>query len=187
MKRILIFASGSGSNAENVARFFENFDAISVVGICTNNPSAKVIDRAKILSLPLFLFDKKQLVNGEVLEYVKKIKPDLILLAGFLLQFPANIIAEYPNKIINLHPALLPKYGGKGMYGMNVHRAVLANNEIETGITIHFVNEHYDQGAIIFQQTVNIEKCITAEDIAEKIHVLEMQFLPQVIQDFFIG
>ncbi|MEO0059487.1 MAG: Phosphoribosylglycinamide formyltransferase [Bacteroidota bacterium] len=183
MKKILIFASGSGSNAENVARFFEKSNTVSVVAIATNNSSAKVIDRAKNLSIPLFLFDKNQLFNGDVLDYVNEIKPDLILLAGFLLQFPKSIIAKYPNKIINLHPALLPKYGGRGMYGTNVHKAVLENKEKETGITIHYVNEHYDEGKIIVQKTVNIESCSTAEEIAAKIHDLEMKHLPETIQN----
>ena len=117
-----------------------------------------------------------------VLEKINELQPDLIVLAGFLWKFPEHIIAKYPNKIINIHPALLPKYGGKGMYGMNVHNAVLENKEKETGITIHYVNEHYDEGEFIFQQKVNIEDCASAEEIAAKIHELEHKHFPEVIE-----
>ena len=129
------------------------------------------------------IFDKNQLNEGQVLEEINKLQPDLIVLAGFLLKFPELIIAHYPNKIINIHPALLPNYGGKGMYGMNVHRAVLENKEKETGITIHYVNEHYDEGEFIAQHKVNIENCTTAEEIAEKIHILEQRHFPIVISE----
>ena len=129
MKKIVLFASGNGSNVENIIQYFKNNDTISVVGIFTNNPHAKVIERAKNHEITSFIFDKNQLNEGQVLEEINKLQPDLIVLAGFLLKFPEHIIAHYPNKIINIHPALLPNYGGKGMYGMNVHRAVLENKE----------------------------------------------------------
>ena len=182
MKKIVILASGSGSNAENIALFFEKTNFASVVAIGSNNPSAKVLDRAKKLSISSFLFTKNQLLDGKVLQIIDNIDPDLIVLAGFLLQFPSEIIFKYPKKIINIHPALLPKFGGKGMYGGKVHQAVLESKEFETGITIHFVNDHYDQGEIIFQATTNIESCSTADDIAKKIHDLEMEFFPKVIE-----
>ncbi len=135
MKKIVIFASGSGSNAENIVLHFNKKGSANVVGIFTNNPNAKVLERAKKFEIPTEIFTRQELNEGKVLELVNKIQPDLIVLAGFLLKFPDAIIKEFPNKIINIHPALLPNYGGKGMYGMNVHQAVLENKEKETGIT----------------------------------------------------
>lgn len=183
MKKIVIFASGSGSNAEKIILHFKNNSQGNVVGILTNNLHAKVLEKAKINNVPTVVFNKEELSNGTILEIVNKIQPDLIVLAGFLLKFPDDIIQQYPNKIINIHPALLPKYGGKGMYGMNVHRAILENKEKETGISIHYVNEHYDEGGIIFQQSVNIEDCTTPEEIAEKVHQLEHDHFSQVIEN----
>jgi phosphoribosylglycinamide formyltransferase-1 len=182
MKKVVLFASGNGSNVENIIQYFKNNDSVSVVGIFTNNSHAKVIERAKNHDIPAFIFSKNELNDGNVHEKVQELQPDLIVLAGFLLKFPEHIIAQFPNKIINIHPALLPNYGGKGMYGMNVHRAILENNEKETGITIHFVNEHYDEGEFISQHKVNIENCTTPEEIAEKVHELEYKFFPEVIE-----
>ncbi len=182
MKNIVIFASGSGTNAENIILQLKKSCHANVVGIFTNNPNAKVIDRANNLNLSTQIFNKNELYDGFVLEKINSLKPDLIVLAGFLLKFPDSIISQYPNKIINIHPALLPKYGGKGMYGMHVHRAVLENKEKETGITIHYVNENYDEGAFIFQKCVSIIDCRSREDIAAKIHELEMEYFPLVIE-----
>lgn len=182
MKKIVIFASGSGSNAEKIILHFKNNTLGNVVAVFTNNLHAKVLERAKSHDIPAYVFDREELNNGNVLEKVEAIQPDLIVLAGFLLKFPENIIKEYPNKIINIHPALLPKYGGKGMYGMHVHQAVLDNQEKETGITIHYVNEHYDEGGIIFQQSVSVENCKTTECVAEKVHKLEHEYFPKVIE-----
>lgn len=182
MKKIVLFASGSGSNAEKIALHFNTKELASVVEIFTNNPNAKVVDRAKNLKIPTQIFNRQELNEGKILEKLNDIQPDLIVLAGFLWKFPEHIIKEYPNKIINIHPALLPNYGGKGMYGMKVHQAVLENKEKETGITIHYVNEHYDEGGIIFQQSVTIEDCKSAEEIAKKIHILEHHYFPQVIE-----
>ncbi|MGG7033857.1 MAG: phosphoribosylglycinamide formyltransferase [Flavobacterium sp.] len=181
MKNILIFASGSGSNAENIIQYFQKNDAANVQAVFTNNSAAKVIDRAQKLNVPAVVFSKTELSSADFLQKINSYQPDLIVLAGFLLKFPENIIEIYPNKIINIHPALLPNYGGKGMYGMNVHQAVLENKEKETGITIHYVNENYDEGEFIFQKSVNIENCQTADEIAEKINTLEMENFPQVI------
>ena len=180
MKNIVLFASGNGSNAEEIIRYFKKNNQGTVVAIFSNKPDAKVLDRAKNHNIPSVVFSKSQLNEGFVLEKLHQFQPDLIVLAGFLLKFPESILKEYP-KVINIHPALLPKYGGKGMYGMNVHQAVLENNEKETGITIHYVNEHYDEGEFIFQKAVNIEDCKTAEEIAHKIHELEHQYFPEVI------
>lgn len=184
MKNIVLFASGSGTNAENIVLYFNQKQTAKVTAIFSNNPNAKVLDRAKKYQLPTVVFSKEELNNGFVLDKLDTFNPDLIVLAGFLWQFPSSIIQNYPNKIINIHPALLPKYGGKGMYGMKVHAAVLENKERETGITIHHVNEHYDEGNIIFQQALTIDDCATAEAIAEKIHKLEHKYFPIVIEEF---
>jgi len=183
MKRIVIFASGSGTNAENLIKFFHNRDNASVIQVLTNNPHAKVLERCKKLNVSALSFNKPAFYEvNHVLDLLKSVKPDLIVLAGFLWKFPENIIAEFPNKIINIHPALLPKYGGKGMYGMHVHQAVVDHKEKESGITIHYVNENYDEGAIIFQAKCDVEASDTAEDVATKIHSLEMEHFPKVVE-----
>ncbi|AUS05357.1 phosphoribosylglycinamide formyltransferase [Pseudotamlana carrageenivorans] len=184
MKRIVIFASGSGSNAENLIRFFENSETATVVQVLTNNPQAKVLDRAKKLNVSALSFNSIAISKTEdVLNILKASKPDLIVLAGYLWKFPDNILNAFPNKVINVHPALLPNYGGKGMYGMHVHNAVVANKETQTGITIHYVNEHYDEGAIIFQATCEVDPTDTADDVAAKIHTLEMEHFPKVVEE----
>ena len=183
MKRIVIFASGSGTNAENISRFFKQSSLASVVHILTNNKNAKVIDRSKNLNINSLVFDRSDFNDkNKVLEFLKK-EADLIILAGFLWRIPAHIIEAFPNKIINIHPALLPKYGGKGMYGMNVHNAVVANKESETGITIHYVNEFYDEGTIIFQAKTPVLKTDTPQDVADKIYILEQKHFPEVLED----
>jgi phosphoribosylglycinamide formyltransferase-1 len=181
MKNIVIFASGTGSNAENIIQYFKNHIAISVVAVFSNNENAKVVEKAKILKVPTVTFNKDELYGDFVGAKLDVFKPDLIVLAGFLWKFPEPIIARYPNQIINIHPALLPKYGGKGMYGKYVHQAVLDNHETETGITIHFVNEQYDEGGIIFQKSVSIIDCTSADEIANKVHELEHRYFPEVI------
>jgi phosphoribosylglycinamide formyltransferase-1 len=183
MKKIVIFASGSGTNAENIIKYFENRDIATVVAVFTNNPNAKVIERAKNYSVPTEIFSKDELYESKVVQKLNAIQPDLIVLAGFLLKLPKSIIESYPNTIINIHPALLPKYGGKGMYGMNVHKAVVENQEKETGITIHFVNENYDEGNVIFQKTVLLEATDSPGIVAEKIHEIEQKHFPSVIAD----
>ena len=187
MKKILLFASGTGSNVENIIQYFKNNPNIRIVGVFSNNPNATVLDKAKKYNVPSLIFNKEELSEGFVLDKISELKPDLIVLAGFLWKFPEHIIAEYPNKIINIHPALLPKYGGKGMYGAKVHQTVLNNQDKETGITIHYVNEHYDQGEFIFQQKINIEDCASAEEIAAKIHELEHKHFPEVIERLLNG
>ena len=184
MKRIVIFASGSGSNAENLIKFFHNRENASVIQVLTNNPHAKVLDRCKKLNVSALSFNRMAFSKSDdVLNILKVAQPDLIVLAGFLWKFPEFILKEFPNKVINIHPALLPKYGGKGMYGMNVHKAVVADNETETGITIHYVNENYDEGAIIFQAKCSVLATDSAEDVADKIHLLEMKHFPEVVND----
>ena len=182
MKKILLFASGTGSNVENIIHHFKNHQDIIVVGVLTNNPNAQVIDKAKNHNVPTLIFNREQLTDGFVFDKIAELKPDLLVLAGFLWKMPEAIVKAYPNKIINVHPALLPKYGGKGMYGIKVHQTVLENKEKETGITIHYVNEHYDEGEYIFQQKVAIEDCKTPEDVANKIHELEHRYFPIIIE-----
>ena len=181
MKKMVLFASGNGSNAENIMAHFEKSGQGTVVGVFTNNSHAKVIERAKKFHVPTYVFNKTELSDNTVLHQLKELQPDLIVLAGFLLKFPIHIINAFTNKVINIHPALLPNYGGKGMYGMHVHQAVLENKEKETGITVHYVNEHFDEGEFIFQTNVNIENCTSAEEIAQKIHELEMAHFPKAI------
>ena len=183
MKRIVIFASGSGTNAENLINFFKNKKEASVVLVLTNNPQAKVLEHAKRLSVSALSFNKIALTETEdVLNILMASKPDIIVLAGFLWKFPEKILYAFPNKVINIHPALLPKYGGKGMYGMFVHEAVVKNKERETGITIHYVNENYDEGKVIFQAKCKVDPEDSADDVANKIHELEMEHFPKVVE-----
>lgn len=188
MKRIVIFASGSGTNAENLIKFFHNSDNASVIQVLSNNTRAKVLERAKNLKVSALTFNRIAFYKtDDVLNILRASRPDLIVLAGFLWKFPESILNEFTNKVINVHPALLPKFGGKGMYGMHVHKAVVANNETETGITIHYVNEHYDEGAIIFQAKCNVSANDTAEDVAAKIHGLEMEHFPKIVERILNG
>ena len=187
MKKIVIFASGSGTNAENIIRYFKGTNTGTVVSVFTNNPNAKVIERVKNYEIPTEIFSKEELYSSKVLQKLIDIAPDLIVLAGFLLKLPKSIVESYPNTIINIHPALLPKYGGNGMYGMNVHKSIVENREKETGITIHYVNENYDEGNIIFQKKVTLLITDTAEVVAEKIHELEQRYFPEVIEKLLIA
>jgi phosphoribosylglycinamide formyltransferase-1 len=182
MKKILLFASGAGSNVENIIQYFKNNPDVKIAGVFSNNSNAIVLDKAKNHNVPTLIFNREQLTDGFVFDKIAELKPDLIVLAGFLWKMPEEIVKAYPNKIINIHPALLPKYGGKGMYGIKVHQMVLENKEKETGITIHYVNEHYDEGEFIFQQKVAIEDCKTPEEVADKIHELEHKYFPIIIE-----
>lgn len=187
MKKIAVFASGSGSNAQNIIEFFQKDPAASVVLVLSNNPNAYVLQRAKLLGVDSIVFDKAQLSDPlDVLRQLTNHKVDFIVLAGFLWKFPEHIIKKFEQKVVNIHPALLPNFGGKGMYGMHVHKAVVEAKVKETGITIHHVNAHYDEGAIIFQAKCPVFSDDTAEDVAEKIHKLEMEHFPTVIRDLLI-
>ena len=184
MKNIAIFASGSGTNAENIARYFESHSHIHVKLILSNKPDAYVLERAKKLNISTLTFTKKELYQRDkILSVLEDNKIDLIVLAGFLLLIPTYLIEAYQGKIINIHPALLPNYGGKGMYGDRVHRAVLDNQEQESGITIHYVNEHYDEGNIIFQKKCPVYSDDTPDSLAERIHQLEHEYYPRVIEN----
>ncbi|MFD2824987.1 phosphoribosylglycinamide formyltransferase [Leeuwenhoekiella polynyae] len=185
MKKIVIFASGSGTNAQRITEFFKNRDDAQVVQILSNKNTAKVLDRANKLKISAFSFNRTAFYDTtQVLDLIKQTQPDLIVLAGFLWLFPQNIIEAYSGKIINIHPALLPDYGGKGMYGERVHKAVVEAGEKESGITIHQVTAEYDKGAILFQAKTQLEEGETAESLAAKIHELEYEHFPSVIAEF---
>ena len=182
IKRIVLFASGSGSNVENIAQYFEGDTRVEIGGVLCNNPGAGVVDRCKRLRLPLYCFNRPAYMEGKgILALLKGLEPDLIVLAGFLWKIPESTVAAFPDKIINIHPALLPRFGGKGMYGMHVHRAVIEEGEKESGITIHRVNEAYDEGSILLQEKTPIEPGDTPEALAKKIHALEYAHYPPAI------
>ena len=186
-KKIAIFASGSGTNAENIIKYFENKREVEVSSVFTNNPEAFVIERAKNFNIPVTVFNRKDFYDSQrVLENLLHKKIDYIVLAGFLWLIPGNILQHYNNKIVNIHPALLPKYGGKGMYGNKVHEAVIKNNEKESGITIHLVNENYDEGAIVFQARCEVKEGDTPEKLAQRVHQLEYEYYPKVIEDIIL-
>ena len=182
-KRIILFASGNGSNAVNICQYFEHVKNIDVTEVYTNNSKARVINKLTFFGIKTNVFNKVAFTDGELLSEIKSKKPSLIILAGFLWKIGSDWVKEFSNKIINIHPALLPKYGGKGMYGTHVHQAVKENHETETGITIHYVNEAYDEGEVIFQAKVTIENEDSIEIIASKVHELEQANFPKVIQN----
>jgi len=183
-QNIVIFASGSGSNALNVCRYFQNHSTISVSAIFCNNPNAGIIEKIKPFQIPLVLFNKSEFnKEEEFIESLNRFKPTVIALLGFLWKMPDYLVHYYPHKIVNLHPALLPKFGGKGMYGHYVHEAVKAAKETKTGISIHWVNSQYDEGEIIAQFECEIQKEDSVSNIAEKIHLLEQLHVPSVIEN----
>lgn len=186
-QKIIVFASGSGSNAQRIFEYFQTSDTINIASIYCNNPNAFVIERAKKLKIPCRVFSKAELQNGIVLSELLLLNPSLIVLAGFLCLVPKEIIHAFPHKIINIHPALLPKYGGKGMYGTKVHQSVIENKETKSGITIHFVNEKYDEGDVLFQAQCEISKNDSPEILADKIHQLEYAHFPEVIERLLKG
>ncbi len=181
-----IFASGEGTNAENLFNYFANDPRIKIKLVVTNKDNAGIVERAEKHKKNVQIISKSALENytDKFIEFLKVEKIDLIILAGFLIKIPEAFIKAFPNKIINLHPALLPNYGGKGMYGMNVHKAVIANKDKESGITIHFANEEYDKGEIILQAKCLIDENDTPESLAKKIQKLEFEFLPKAIEKF---
>jgi phosphoribosylglycinamide formyltransferase-1 len=181
--RIAIFASGSGSNAEQIIRYFAEHSRIEVVLILSNNPKAFVLERARSFGIPVKVFDRATFSDSSFLALLEEFKVTHLVLAGFLWLIPEYLIKAFPNRIINIHPALLPNYGGKGMYGMKVHEAVKAAGDTKTGITIHYVNEKYDSGRIIFQDFCVVESSDTPEIIAEKVHALEHKSYPGIIEN----
>ncbi len=187
MNNIAIFASGSGTNAENIINHFNSKNIAKVTLILTENRNAYVLERAKNQNIKTIVFNLDELKGGIVLSQLKSQQIDFIVLAGFLKLFPAEIIDEFPNRIVNIHPALLPKYGGKGMYGEKVHKAVIESGDRESGISIHFVNKNYDEGNIIFQAKCIVTENDTAESLAQKIHALEYQHYPHIIENCLEG
>jgi len=182
-KKIILFASGSGSNFKKICEYFKNDNTVSIELLISNNPKAKALQIAESFNIKTLVIDKQSFYNSDkALMRVLKINPSLIVLAGFLWKIPSVFTAKFTNKIINIHPALLPKFGGKGMYGMHVHNAVIINKEIESGITIHYVNENYDEGSIIFQKKIKILKSDDSLEISKRILKLEHEFFPIIIQ-----
>ena len=183
MKQIAIFASGAGSNAARIIGHFRHHPTISVGLVVCNKPGAGVLNVAEKVEIPVLLIEKERFFRGN--GYVDELRSrgiDFIVLAGFLWKVPSVLVRAYPGKIINIHPALLPKYGGKGMYGRHVHEAVVAAGEKETGITIHYVDEIYDHGKVVFQASVEVDPLDTPEMVAEKVHRLEYEHFPEIIE-----
>jgi phosphoribosylglycinamide formyltransferase-1 len=188
MRNIAIFASGSGSNAENIITYFSNKKSAKVKLVLSNKRDAFVLERAAKFNVDSFFFDYAEFYRtGKVIDRLKSYNIDFIVLAGFLLLVPDNILNLYQNRIINIHPALLPLYGGRGMYGDRVHRQVIENGDRESGITIHHVNENYDAGDIIFQARCRVDPSDTPETLAAKVHELEYLHYPRVIEEMISG
>ena len=189
MQRIAIFASGSGSNAEAITRHFSAQPDVEITLILTNNPQAGVIDRSRGgfgcgQHVPVVVFDRPAFrESNRIVQLLLSQAVDLVVLAGFMWLVPTSLVQAFPGRIINIHPALLPKFGGKGMFGHHVHDAVVAAGETESGITIHFVNEHYDEGQIIFQATCPVTPTDTPDEVATKVHALEYAHYPRVVAE----
>lgn len=184
MKKIAIFASGSGSNAENIINYFSENKDINIELILSNKINAFVLERAKKHNIETNIFNREDFYSTDkILDTLQEKNIDYIILAGFLWLVPPNILSAFENKVINIHPALLPKYGGKGMYGNNIHKAVIKNQDRKTGITIHFVNEKYDEGNIIFQIECGVSRNDTFKTIAKKVLKLEHEFFPKIIEE----
>jgi phosphoribosylglycinamide formyltransferase-1 len=182
--KIAIFCSGSGSNAQKIIEYFQNREDIKVAVMMANRADAYALKRAENFNIPTWVFNRNDFYNTElVLEELKKYEVEYIILAGFLWLIPENLVTNFPDRIINIHPALLPKFGGKGMFGMHVHNAVVENKEGESGITIHYVNTQYDEGNIIFQISCRLTPTDTAEDVAKKVQVLEHEHFPRIVEE----
>ena len=187
IKNIAIFASGDGSNAQNIIDYFKSSTNVKVALVVSNRSTANVLNRAKKASIPTLLIDRTSFYETqETIDHLISANIDLIVLAGFLWMIPESLVKAFPDKIVNIHPALLPKFGGKGMYGMNVHRSVVEAKEKESGITIHFVNEEYDKGKIISQHKCEISESESPESLAIKIHQLEYDNFPKAIADLLL-
>jgi phosphoribosylglycinamide formyltransferase-1 len=182
LKKLAILASGSGSNAEKIMEHFQHSTKAQVALVASNKADAYVLERAAKADVPSFTFTRKEMEEGILLRKLQEMKIDWVILAGFLLKVSDHLIQAFPDRMVNIHPALLPRYGGKGMYGAHVHEAVKAAGDTETGITIHLVNEHYDEGKIIFQAATSIDPSDTPEIIAAKVHALEHRYFPEVIE-----
>ena len=182
MKRLSIFVSGNGTNLQRIAEYFADNKNVEIVNVVCNNPKAYSIERAKNLSIPLRMITKQDFNSEAFVKELQSLDIDLIVLAGFLWKLPENLVKAFPKKIVNIHPALLPKYGGKGFYGEHVHEAVVAAKEAQSGITVHYVNELYDSGEIILQAHVSLDENETPDSLAAKIHQLEQAYFPVAIE-----
>jgi phosphoribosylglycinamide formyltransferase-1 len=186
-KRIAIFASGNGSNVEAIVNYFSNHSLIEVVLILSNNKNAFVLERAKQLKIESYVFSKPELYDSDnLIEFLKLRNINFIVLAGFLWLIPNSLLTSFNRRIINIHPSLLPKYGGKGMYGKKVHEEILKNKENITGITIHLLNEKYDEGKILFQQSVDVDINESVETLTIKIQKLEHEYYPKIIENYIL-
>ena len=183
MKRLSIFVSGNGTNLQCIAEYFADNKDVEIVNVVCNNPKAYSIERAKKLGIPLRMITKEEFKSEAFIKEMQDLHVDLIVLAGFLWKLPENLVKAFPKKIVNIHPALLPKYGGKGMYGHHVHEAVVAAGEQESGITIHIVDHHYDRGTTLFQARCTVTPEDTPDTLAAKIHLLEKEHFPRVIDE----
>lgn len=188
MIRLAILASGSGSNAENIVKYFAHSTEIEVAAIISNKADAYVLERAKYLRVPSYVMSRADMVGTDkLLNLLRELKTDWVILAGFLVLLPESIVNEYDGRILNIHPSLLPKFGGKGMYGDKVHEAVVAAHEKESGITIHKIDANYDEGTTVFQAKIRVEPLDNAEKVAQKVHALEYKFYPKVIENLILG
>lgn len=182
MKRLSIFVSGNGTNLQRIAEYFADKKDVEIVNVVCNNPKAYSIERAKNLGIPLRMITKEDFRSETFIKELQNLHVDLIVLAGFLWKIPEDLVKAFPRKIVNIHPALLPKYGGKGFYGEHVHEAVVAAKEAQSGITVHYVNEIYDSGEIILQARVSLDEKETPDSLAAKIHHLEQAYFPIAIE-----
>lgn len=188
MIRLAIMASGSGSNAENIVKYFSHSNEIEVTAIISNKADAYVLERAQYLHVPSYVFSRAEIVETDkVLNLLTELKIDWVILAGFLVLLPECIVNKFDGRILNIHPSLLPKFGGKGMYGDKVHKAVVEAHEKESGITIHKIDANYDEGTTVFQAKIKVEPTDKAEDVAKKVHALEYKFFPQIIENLALG
>ncbi|MBO7496096.1 MAG: phosphoribosylglycinamide formyltransferase [Salinivirgaceae bacterium] len=188
MIRLAIMASGSGSNAENIVKYFAHSTEIEVAAIISNKADAYVLERAQYLHVPSYVMSRADMVGTDkLLNLLRELKTDWVILAGFLVLLPECIVNEYDGKILNIHPSLLPKFGGKGMYGDKVHQAVVEAREKESGITIHKIDANYDEGTTVFQAKIRVEPLDNAEKVAQKVHALEYKFYPQIIENLVLG
>ncbi|BDD09571.1 phosphoribosylglycinamide formyltransferase [Fulvitalea axinellae] len=187
-KRIAVFASGSGTNAENIIKYFQEVEGVEVVLLLSNKPDAYALTRAEKLGVPTMVFNRKDFYeSAKVLDTLAIAQVDMVVLAGFLWMVPEGLLNAYPDAVVNIHPSLLPKYGGKGMYGSRVHEAVIKAGEAESGITVHYVNERYDEGHVIFQVTCEVTPEDDADSLAGKVHDLEYEYFPKVIESVLTG
>lgn len=186
IKKIILLASGNGSNVENIIKYFDKNSSIRIVLVAGNNKNAFVFERVKPYDIQTLVFDKSSF-NKQLIKIIDQNEADLLVLAGFLWKIPESVIDRYPNKIINIHPSLLPKFGGKGMYGNNVHKAVMESKEVKTGISIHIVNKEYDKGSIIFQVGIPIMPLDDFKSIAKKVQELEKEHFPRIIKNYILN